>query len=153
MSPHLQNIANAITSAAGWKSASPDENGIFRFSVENGLDFQLLTPEGRTAVLLADLGAAPAQGDTQGDEELKRLASVAAASLKKRRSSFAVAGSRLELSRTFPMLAEEQEIRLIVRDFLNDLAWWQAQMNGARANSSSSTSSSPFSLGGWFSGF
>ena len=122
MSTHLQGIADAITSAAGWKSASPDKGGVFRFSVENGLDFQLLTPEGRTAVLLADLGAAPAQGDTQGDEELKRLASVAAASLKKRRSSFAVAGSRLELSRTFPMLVEEREIRLIVRDFLNDLA-------------------------------
>jgi len=153
MSPHLQNIADAITSAAGWKSASPDEDGIFRFSLENGLDFQLLTPEGRTAILLADLGAAPAQGDTQGDEELKRLASVAGASLKKRRSSFAVAGTRLELSRTFPMQTDEQEIRLIVRDFLNDLAWWQAQVSGTRTNSSSNTSSSPFSLGGWFSGF
>ena len=153
MSTHLQGIADAITSAAGWKSASPDEEGIFRFSLENGLDFQLLTPEGRTAVLLADLGSAPSRGDTQGDEELKRLASVAAASLRKRRSSFAVAGTRLELSRTFPMQADEQEIRLIARDFLNDLAWWQAQVSGTHTNSSSNTSSSPFSLGGWFSGF
>jgi len=51
------------------------------------------------------------------------------------------------------MQTEEQEIRLIVRDFLNDFAWWQAQMSEASANTSSNTSSSPFSLGGWFSGF
>jgi hypothetical protein len=89
----------------------------------------------------------------EGGDRLKRLAALAAGSLKKRRSSFAIAGQRLELSRTFPMQStSEREISLLVRDFLNDLAWWKAQINGS-SNSSSNTSSSPFSMGGWFSGF
>jgi hypothetical protein len=89
----------------------------------------------------------------EGVDRLKRLAALAAGSLKTRRSSFAIAGQRLELSRSFPMqAASEREICLLVRDFLNDLAWWKAQISGS-SNTSSNTSSSPFSMGGWFSGF
>jgi hypothetical protein len=89
----------------------------------------------------------------EGSDRLKRLAALAAGSLKQRRSSLAIAGQRLELTRTFPMQTTvEREVSLLVRDFLNDLAWWKAQLGGS-GNSSSKTSSSPFSMGGWFSGF
>ena len=153
MPSKLQQIADIITNAAGWKRAEPDSEGVFRFSLEGGLDFSLLTPETRTAVLLADLGPAPEAGTMNGNDKLKRLAALAAGTLKKRRSSFAIAGQRLELSRTFPMqTASELEISPLVRDFLNDLAWWKAQISGS-SNTSSNTSSSPFSMGGWFSGF
>ena len=154
MSSQLQNIANIITASAGWKNASPDGEGVFRFAIEGGLDFQLFSPENRTAILLADLGNAPSLGDLQGEGEIKRLASVAAASLKKRRSSFAIAGDRLELTYSFPIQEnDEQVIRQVMRDFLNDFAWWKQQVKGEAANTSSNTSSSPFSLGGWFSDF
>ena len=153
MFSQLQQIADIITNTAGWKRAEPDSEGVFRFSLEGGLDFSLLSPENRTAVLLADLGAAPESGTMEGGDRLKRLAALAAGSLKKRRSSFAIAGQRLELSRTFSMqTASELEISPLVRDFLNDLAWWKAQISGS-SNTSSNTSSSPFSMGGWFSGF
>ena len=154
MSSQLQNIADIITASAGWKNATPDEAGVFRFAIEGGLDFQLFSPDNRTAILLADLGAAPALGTIQGEDEIKRLASVAAASLKKRRSAFAIAGERLELTYTFPVLEnDELTLRQIMKDFLTDLAWWKQQVKGKDANTSSNTSSSPFSLGGWFSGF
>jgi hypothetical protein len=153
MPSKLQQIADIITNAAGWKRAEPDSEGVFRFSLEGGLDFSLLSPDNRTAVLLADLGPAPEAGTMNGNDKLKRLAALAAGTLKKRRSSFAIAGQRLELSRTFPMQStSEREISLLVRDFLNDLAWWKAQISGS-SNSSSNTSSSPFSMGSWFSGF
>ena len=153
MPSKLQQIADIITNAAGWKRAEPDSEGVFRFSLEGGLDFSLLSPDNRTAVLLADLGPAPEAGTMNGNDKLKRLAALAAGTLKKRRSSFAIAGQRLELSRTFPMqTASELEISPLVRDFLNDLAWWKAQISGS-SNTSSNTSSSPFSMGGWFSGF
>jgi hypothetical protein len=48
---------------------------------------------------------------------------------------------------------DEMALRHIMKDFLNDLAWWKQQVMGAGSNTSSNTSSSPFSLGGWFSGF
>ena len=108
MSSQLQNIADIITASAGWKNATPDEAGVFRFAIEGGLDFQLFSPENRTAILLADLGAAPALGSIQGEDEIKRLASVAAASLKKRRSAFAIAGERLELTYSFPVQMDDE---------------------------------------------
>lgn len=153
MAHQLQQIADTITNAAGWNRAEPDREGVFRFSLEDGLDFSLFTPDNRAAVLLADLGPAPEAGTIEGGDRLKRLAALAAGTLKVRRSSFAVAGQRLELSRIFPMqAASERDTPLLVRDFLNDLAWWKAQISGT-ANTSSNTSSSPFSMGGWFSGF
>jgi len=154
MSSQLQQIADIITRAAGWKQAQPDAEGVFRFALEGELDFSLLSPENRTAVLLSDLGQAPDHASPQGDEELRRLASLAAASLKKRRSTIAISeGGRIELQRSFPMMeAGEPHIRTEVRDFLNDLAWWQKQLKGSNVNTSSNTSSSPFSfnLGSWF---
>ena len=155
MSAQLQRIADAITRNAGWKAASPDEEGILRFSLDGGLDFCLLSPEGRTAILLADLGPAPVQG--MGDDELSRLASVAAAALKKRRSVFAVAEGRLELHRAFAMNGlSDAEACTHTRDVLNDSAWWKRQVerSGASGGSAPSSGSSPFSfnLGGWFSG-
>ena len=154
MPSKLQQIADIITNAAGWKRAEPDSEGVFRFSLEGGLDFSLLSPDNRTAVLLADLGPAPEAGTMNGNDKLKRLAALAAGTLKKRRSSFAIAGDRLELTYSFPVqLDDEIAIRQIMKDFLNDLAWWKQQVTGKDSNSSSNTSSSPFSLGGWFSGF
>lgn len=153
MSSQLQHIADIITNAASWNQAQPDAEGMFRFSLEGGLDFSLLSPDGRNAVLLADLGPAPDGSTAQSGEELHRIASLAAASLKKRRSTLALAENRLELQRSFPTtLATTQEICPEVRDFLNDLAWWKKQLDSGGANSSSTASSSPFSfsLGGWF---
>lgn len=153
MSSQLQQLADIITRAAGWKNAVPDEHGIFRFSLEGDLDFSLLTPENRTAVLLADLGIAPERGSAPEEETLLRLASLAASSLKKRRSSLSLANGRIELHRALPItLNDEYELRTEVRDFLNDLAWWKKQISGSSTQSSSKASSSPFSLGSWFSG-
>ncbi len=155
MSAQLQLLADIITKAAGWKNAAPDAEGVFRFSLEGGLDFSLLTPENRTAVLLADLGAAPDPASSQGDEELRRIASLAAASLKKRNSTVALADGRVELQRTFSLTqTSEQAVCLEVRDFLNDLAWWQKQLGNESSHTSSTASTSPFSfsLGDWFNG-
>ena len=153
MSTRLQYIAETITAAAGWQSPVPDNDGFFRLSLEGGLDFALLTPENKTGIFLADLGEAPENGSLTADEEIKRLASVASASLKKRRSSFAVAESRLELSRSFSLQdITDREVIEIARDFINDLAWWKAQVSNSGSKSSSNASSSPFSFGS-FGGF
>lgn len=155
MSSQLQHIADIITKAAGWKDAAPEADGVFRFSLEGGLDFSLLSPENRTAVLLADLGSAPDPASPQGSEDLRRIASLCAASLKKRNSTVALAEGRVELQRSFPMAQYgELDVRLAVRDFLNDVAWWQKQLNGDSVQGSSFTSTSPFSFsfGDWFNG-
>lgn len=155
MASKIQTIADIITEAAGWKHAEPDQAGAFSFSLDGGLNFSLFTPENRTAVLFADLGAAPEIGTQGGDEEFRRLSSVAAAALKKRFSIFSVDSGRMELHRMFPIDGwTEKDVILEVRDFLNDLAWWKQQLSGGGTQTSSFTSSPTFSfnMGGWFPG-
>lgn len=147
MASSLQRIADIITQGAGWKKAIPDEEGIFRFFLDGGLDFCLRTPDNKSALLLADLGAAPQSSGLTSADDLERLASLAAASLKKCRSTFSIAGDRLELHRFFSLRENnERDIQIEVRDFLNDLAWWKKQISTDAPKTSSNTSTSPFSF-------
>lgn len=153
MTSPLQRSADIITRAAGWKEALPDDDGVFHFSLEGGLDFELFSPENRTGILFAVLGNAPEQ-DARADDTLLRLASLSAGSLKKRRSTFSLGEKGLELYRTFTLAeASEQSLPRTVRDFLNDLAWWKQQLSGTEGNRSSGPQNSPFSFsfGNWFS--
>ena len=148
MASSLQQTADILTRAAGWTNATPDEEGIFHFSLEGELDFSLFSPENRTGILFSSLGKTP-----ESDEELKRLAALAAGCLKKRRSVFSIGEHGLELHRAFSLAEASEDVLLLeVRDFLNDLAWWKRQISGAGA--SRPVSSSPFSLpsGNWFPG-
>ncbi|HJD96233.1 hypothetical protein [Mailhella massiliensis] len=148
MASPLQQTADIITRAAGWEHATPDEEGCFHFSLEGGLDFSLFSPENRTGILLSSLGKAP-----ESDEEVRRLAALAAGCLKKRRSVFSIGEHGLELHRAFPLSSASESFLIPeVRDFLNDLAWWKRQISGGGA--SMNKSSSPFSLpfGNWFPG-
>lgn len=146
----LQQIADIIVSSAGWSPILPAENGAYRFSLEGDLDFELLSPENRTAILYADLGPAPSRS-ADDEEQLRRLSSLAAGALKTRRTVFSIADERLELHLTFALADVTQDILLQdVRDFLNDLAWWKKQLNSTAPKTSSDTFS--FGFGGWFPG-
>ena len=109
MTSPLQRSADIITRAAGWKEALPDDDGVFHFSLEGGLDFELFSPENRTGILFAVLGSAPEQ-DARADDTLLRLASLSAGSLKK--TSFYVQPRR-ERSRTVPHLHACRSIRAV----------------------------------------
>lgn len=148
MASPLQQTADLIIRAAGWKQSTPDAEGVFRFSLEDGLDFMLLSPENKTGILLASLGKTP-----DNDDELRRLASLAAGCLKKRRSVFSMGEHGMELHRSFP-LSEASASFLVpeVRDFLNDLAWWKRQISGAGASGAKSASPFSFPFSNWFPG-
>ena len=150
MPSSLQQIADTITQAAGWKQAAADERGVFHFALDGDLDFDLLSPDGRTAFLCADLGAAPLPDTPQGADELRRLSGLAAGALKKRRTIFSISGSDLQVHRSFAIATvSDEQIRLECRDFINDLAWWKKQITG---KSSIQSPSSPFNFGGWTPG-
>ena len=153
MSSPLQQTADTITRAAGWSPAVPDNDGVFRFSLEDGLDFELFSPDNSTCILFAVLGDAP-KDDAPSEDEIRRLAVLSAGCMKKRRSVFSIGERGLELYRMF-RFADTSENTLIpeVRDFLNDLAWWKRQISGSGSASSTGMPQSPFSFsfGGWFS--
>lgn len=68
----LNNLVDALASRAGWKRPRQDEDGAYRFRLENGLDFAVFSPDGRAAVLRAKFADVPASGPDR--EEMLRAA-------------------------------------------------------------------------------
>ena len=152
MASSLQQTADIITRAAGWKPALPDADGIFRFSLEGGLDFELFSPESSTGILLAVLGTSPDPNDPQSEATLQRLAALSAGCLKKRRSVFSIGERGLEVYRTFRLSTVSENILVSdVKDFLNDLAWWKRQISGSARQAGAPSSPFSFSFGNWLS--
>lgn len=151
MTSPLQPTADIITRAAGWKQAVPDDDGVFRFFLEDGLDFELFSPEHSTGILLAVLDSVPAQNDEQTEDVIRRMAALAAGCMKKRRSVLSIGERGFELYRTFRLAdVSESALTAEVRDFLNDLAWWKKQL-AAPSTASGPQRTSPFSFS--FDGF
>lgn len=151
MALNLNSAVAVVAGAAGWKLTAPDENGVYHYFLENGLDLDIRSPDGRLCVLSADLGAAPDPARPDAEAEYVRIGRLAAGIQRKRASILSTDESgRLELFRTVD-LSTVQEQRLIeeVRDFLNDQAWWRLNLQGSSAQSDSA---SPFSMSGWFPG-
>lgn len=146
----LQQATDAITSAAGWKAAEPDDDGTFRFRLQGDLDMEFFSPDGRTGIFRAVLAALP-DVDTDAEGLLKSCAQRAVAASRKRKSILSVDNGRLELHRAIKLdgLSADMLGRLattVARDFLNDLAWWQAHIG---TQDSQAAAASPFSLSGF----
>lgn len=144
MTSPLQQTADIITRAAGWNQALPDDDGVFRFFLEGGLDFELFSPESSTGILLAVLDAVPSENNEQTDNAVRRAASFAAGCMKKRRSVLSIGERGFELYRSFRISdISEPDLLAETRDFLNDLAWWKKQLSGS---DSGARAASPFSF-------
>ncbi|GAB1409641.1 CesT family type III secretion system chaperone [Desulfovibrionales bacterium] len=141
-----QHAANAITNAAGWTTASPDEHGVFHFHLEEGLDMDFFCPDGRMGILRSTLEPLP-DADQEAEHLIRRYAQHAVAVCKKRKSILSLESGHVQLHRTFRLdTLTKEEISLTVprmaRDFLNDLAWWRTALGRHQHHKSSS----PFSL-------
>ena len=138
----LNNLVDALASRAGWKRPRQDEDGAYRFRLENGLDFAVFSPDGRAAVLRAEFADVPASGPDR--EEMLRAAAGRQAGVCRIRASVAAlerpgqsllksasgSGDRLVLYRMAELAAGQEAFDAAVRDFLNDLAWWKAASGG-----------------------
>lgn len=123
----LQESVDAVTAAAGWKKASPDAGGVFRFHLEGDLDMELFSPDGRTGILRADLGPLPAS-EQDADALLRKCASRMVAASRTRRTVLSVDGDRLSLHLVVPLAENVIFMPQHAKDFLNDLAWWKGQV-------------------------
>lgn len=141
----LSNIVAALASHAGWKDPRQDEDGAYRFRLENGLDFAVFSPDDCVVVLRADITALPAAAMER--EEMLRDAAKRQAGVCRTRASVAAveyagqsllksdaaSGDRLVLYRMAELAAGQETFELAARDFLNDLAWWKASFGGGRS--------------------
>ncbi len=128
MSLTLRNIADIITSSAGWKKAEPEADGSFHFALEGGLGFSLSSPDGQTMFLSAVVGSY-SDGDTaEAKDTILRMASLCVGAMKKRPSILSMRNGDLELYREFSAVrTDERDIQAIATGFLNDAAWWMKQ--------------------------
>ncbi len=128
MSLSLRNIADIITSAAGWKKAEPEADGSFRFSLEGGLEFTLSTPDGQTMFLAAEVGSLRGDDTPEAMNKIRRMASLAVGAMKKRPSVLSLKDGSFELYREFSAARTGgQDIQSIASGFLNDASWWKRQ--------------------------
>lgn len=150
MAYDIQAAVSAIAQAAEWREAVADADGIYHYFLEDGLDLNIQSPDGRTCVFSADLGALSDDNTAMREDALIRVGKLIAATLKTRASILSLHNGRLELHRTvyLPTVSEQQLI-VQAQEFLNDQAWWKQNLNA----DSYSTSSSPYSVSsGWFPG-
>ena len=153
----LIDAARTLAEAAGWSPPAIAADGVCRYALEDGLDLELSSPDGRTLILAADLGEAPVL--KEGNEEaararLERIGLLSAASMRKRASVLSIHEGRLRLTRTLSLQSAHQGALLAAAEgFLNDQAFWRDAL-GDGARTSMSSSDSPFSMGSgnWFSG-
>lgn len=145
-----QQAANAITTAAGWQSARPNDDGVFHFRLEGDLEMDFFSPDGRTGIFRSTLVTLP-DSDAEAEVLLKTCAQRAVAASRKRKSIISLDAGRLQLHRAIRLdgLSPDMLARVATdeaRGFLNDLAWWQVQ---AGTKTGQSAAPSPFSLSGF----
>jgi hypothetical protein len=140
MAEKLSDFVNALALQAEWTVTDPDAEGVYHFYLEDGIDLDIRTPDGRTCIISADLGNEPENGTVTGDNEIRMLGKASAASAQKRASVLCLAKGRIELYRRID-LQQTGTLKFIeqVRDFLNDQMWWKNVLSG------SAPSASPFS--------
>ena len=141
MAYSLSQAVQTVAGAAGWRAAQPDELGIYHYLLEGGLDLDLQSPDARTLVIGCDMGPVPEE-----NERWAEIGRLAAGSALRRASTLAVDEERLTLFRRLDLgRVSESELIDAVRDFLNDQAWWRSRLEGTSASSTSG-----FSMAGWF---
>ncbi|MDY6010066.1 MAG: hypothetical protein SPJ12_02825 [Duodenibacillus sp.] len=137
----LSQAVQTVSGAAGWRAAHPDELGVYHYLLQEGLDLDLQSPDGRTLIAGCDMGPAPEE-----DERWELIGRLAAGSTLRRASVLAAEDGRLTLFRRLDLTrVSENELVGGVRDFLNDQVWWRTQLEGAPQSSAGG-----FSMAGWF---
>lgn len=146
---NLDQAVKAVATAASWPEPAADAQGVYRIRLEGDLSLEVSTPDGRHCVLSTELGDLPSDAR---DDYWVRLGKLACGSLRRRPSTLALDGNRLELFR-FLDLSEinTEDLAAQVQGFLNDQAWWRSELSGGSAGAS--PSSSPFAFGpNWAAG-
>jgi hypothetical protein len=116
-------ITEQLCRAAGWRRPEPEADGRQVFRLEGGLAWELVAPDERTVIFLADLGPWP---EERPGDVCRRAAAMAAASFRHRRSVLSVKDGRFRLHQAVNLgFRRADEVPGRCADFLNDFAWWR----------------------------
>lgn len=141
----LQKVAAAISKSAGWQVVVPDADGVVRFAMKDGLDMELFSLDGRTAVFRSEIRPL-LQHELASAQLLQKAAQLAVGAMKKRSSVLSLGEQRLLLHATLNLDSPDDLFSETAKHFLNDLAWWRAQLAEERMLAPASVAASPFSM-------
>lgn len=151
-SMNFQEALKTLTNETGWTMPKAGADGVFRFHLEDGLDFALHSPDGRLCILTSDMGEAPSENEPDYAEKSDRLGTVCAALMPYGRVRLCADSGRLQLVRDFSLdgLSGDGAVRE-AEVFLNEAARWKKTLEGASGAAPRPTDS-PFSQFGsdWF---
>lgn len=149
---NFQEALKTLTNETGWTMPKAGADGVFRFHLEDGLDFALHSPDGRLCILTSDMGEAPSENEPDYAEKSDRLGMVCAALMPYGRARLCADSGRLQLVRDFSLdgLSGDGAVRK-VEVFLNEAARWKKTLEGA-SGAVPRPADSPFSQFGtdWF---
>lgn len=151
MAISLASAVENLCRCAGWKSMPPDDDGVYHFLLDGGLDLDLHSPDDRNCIISTDLGPAPADDAVSAEDEFVRLGNSAAAVMRVQRSILSLHDGRLALWRRISLDASAEDFNSEVRQFLNDQSWWRGRLDDSNANLSGSSLFS-FDATGWMPG-
>ncbi len=157
----LDDRVRSLAETARWKDPRQERDGTYHFRLEDGLDITLFSPDDRQCILRAELAFLP-EAAPEREELLRKVVRHQAGACRTRASIVALerpgesllpdaAGvERLVLQSLLELEAPQARFDAAVRDFLNDLAWWQKVLEVAP--SPGNGAASPFSFQGNFFG-
>ncbi|MDR2051355.1 MAG: CesT family type III secretion system chaperone [Deltaproteobacteria bacterium] len=125
----LQESVRAVCEAAGWRVPPADEEGRYAFSLENGLNFTLSSPDGSRLLAYAVL-LAPAKGREIGAELVASVLSATTGRFSRLRAVPTLeplTGALAIYAFTDLRGVDAERAESFVEGFLNDLAFWKAQ--------------------------
>ena len=100
---NFQEALKTLTNETGWTMPKAGADGVFRFHLEDGLDFALHSPDGRLCILTSDMGEAPSENEPDYAEKSDRLGMVCAALMPYGRARLCADSGRLQLVRDFSL--------------------------------------------------
>ncbi len=120
----LQDVVSSICKATSWKNQSQKEENTVSFELEDGINLNIYSPDGRTVILYDTIAALP-NDQYEAKQIVEKYAKHAVAACKTKETVVSLCDNNLILHYDISLKNGDVEINKSARDFLNDLMWWK----------------------------
>ncbi len=123
----LEEVAKQIGNIAGWKNPIKNNDGVITFELNDGLNFNIHSPNGQKIIFFSYLKTLPSD-DFTAKGVIEKCAKHSLATAKTSKAVISVNENKFMLHQDVSDL-NELEIPEQAKDFLNSLAKWKNFLN------------------------
>lgn len=120
----LEDVVSSICKVTAWKNQIQKEENTISFELENGLNLNVYSPDGKTVILYDTIIKLPSD-EYIATNFVEKYATHAVAACKTKETIVSLNEDTLVLHYDITHKDGDLEINKSVKDFLNDLAWWK----------------------------